>query len=55
MSTTQTPQARALAHESALAILLARRNVRDPAMRETTRFFARRHVAAIRALRTLAH
>jgi hypothetical protein len=55
MSTTQTPQARALAHESALQILLSRRNVRDPAMREATRFYVRRHVSAIRALRTLAH
>lgn len=53
MTTTHPAAARIVRHESALTILIVRRNLREH--RHETRFCIRRHVAAVRVLRTLAN
>lgn len=51
MSNTHTESARS-AHLAALVIMLRRRNV--GAVRSETRYFIRRHIAALRVLRAVA-
>jgi hypothetical protein len=53
MTASHPAAARIVRHESALAILIAHRNM--SAHRDSTRFCIRRHIAAVRVLRTLQH
>jgi hypothetical protein len=53
MTTHFHASAQAIRVESSLAILIARRNMRDPSTRADTRFAIRRYLGALRILRAV--